>query len=83
MEPSDNEIFFSTYEPNEPKEEIKGVPGMYPNLPCVADYGSFPGDNVCNGEIGLLEDPGLICPYNKPICNYQCGSKFGTCNYSN
>ena len=78
----DNEYIFDIF-PNEPKEEIKGVPGMYPNLPCIADYGSLPGDNVCNGEFGLLEDPGLICPYNKPICNYKCGSKLGTCNYSN
>ena len=75
--------FLPTYTQSKKSLDPRGFSGMYPNLPCVADYGSLPGDNICNGEIGLLEDPGLICPYNKPICNYQCGSKFGTCNYSN
>jgi hypothetical protein len=75
--------FIPSYtEPKSKQKEI-GFSGMYTNLPCVADYGSLIGDNVCNGEIGLLEDPGLICPYNKPICNYKCGSTFGTCSYSN
>ena len=60
----------------------KGTTGMYPNLPCIADYGSSPGDNVCNGEIGLIQDETLICPYYKPICNgYKCDSKFGKCIY--
>lgn len=57
-----------------------GKSGMYPSLPCIADYGASPGDNVCNGEIGLIQDNTLICPYNKPICSgYRCDSKFGTC----
>jgi hypothetical protein len=61
----------------------KGKSGMYPNLPCIADYGALPGDNVCNGEIGLIQDETLICPYYKPICEgYNCGSSFGTCTYS-
>jgi hypothetical protein len=57
-----------------------GKSGMYPSFPCIADYGASPGDNVCNGEIGLIQDNTLICPYHKPICNgYRCDSKFGTC----
>lgn len=57
-----------------------GKSGMYPSFPCIADYGASPGDNVCNGEIGLIEDNTLICPYHKPICSgYRCDSKFGTC----
>ena len=57
-----------------------GKSGMFPGLPCTADYGSSPGDNVCNGEIGLIKDNTLICPYYKPICNaYRCDSKFGQC----
>lgn len=60
-----------------------GKSGMYPNLPCVADYGSMPGDNVCNGEIGLIQDDTLVCPYYKPICKgYRCDSIPGSCDYS-
>ena len=66
----------------ETKIVSKGEKGMYPNLPCVADFGSAPGDNVCNGEIGLIQDETLICPYYKPICNgYKCDSTFGKCVY--
>ena len=57
-----------------------GTSGMYPSFPCIADYGASLGDNVCNGEIGLIQDNTLICPYHKPICSgYRCDSKFGTC----
>ncbi len=60
----------------------EGTSGMYPNLPCIADYGANIGDNVCNGEVGLIQDKTLVCPYYKPICDYRCGSTFGTCSYS-
>jgi hypothetical protein len=60
----------------------EGTSEMYSNLPCIADYGTNIGDNVCNGEIGLIQDQTLICPYYKPICDYRCGSTFGTCSYS-
>lgn len=69
-------------QPNDSQDEKPGFSGMYPGLPCIADYGSQIGDNVCNGEIGLIEDDALVCPYYKPICNYRCGSTFGTCSYS-
>lgn len=72
---------FSSYTEKTPKSN--GVSGMYPNLPCIADYGSQPGDNVCNGEIGLIQDNTLVCPYYKPICQgYRCDSTFGKCTYS-
>lgn len=68
----------------EKKIESKGTSGMYPKLPCIADYGALPGDNVCNGEVGLIQDQTLVCPYYKPICkNYRCGPTFGNCDYSN
>jgi len=67
--------------------------GNYPNLPCIADYSpssggshdysAMAGDNLCNGEFGLLQDKTLVCPYYKPICKgFTCGSNFGTCDYS-
>jgi hypothetical protein len=67
--------------------------GNYPNLPCVADYSplsgtshdysSMAGDNLCNGQFGLLKDKSLVCPYYKPICKgFSCGTNFGTCDYS-
>lgn len=68
----------ASYTQNVPKGD--GKSGMYPSFPCIADYGASPGDNVCNGEIGLIQDNTLICPYDKPICSgYRCDSKFGTC----
>ena len=64
--------------------QSNGKSGMYPNLPCVSDYGGLPGDNICNGEIGLIQDDTLVCPYYKPICKgYRCGPTFGNCDYSN
>jgi|LauGreSBDMM110SN_4_FD.fasta_scaffold96844_2 hypothetical protein len=74
----------------EPQSESAG---NYSNLPCIADYSplsggnhdysAMPGDNICNGEFGLLQDKSLVCPYYKPICKgYSCGSNFGTCDYS-
>jgi hypothetical protein len=67
--------------------------GNYPNLPCIADYSplsgethdysAMAGDNLCNGQFGLLQDKSLVCPYYKPICKgFSCGSNFGTCDYS-
>jgi hypothetical protein len=68
----------------EKKIKSSGKSGMYPNLPCIADYGALPGDNVCNGEVGLIQDQTLVCPYYKPICkDYRCGPTFGNCDYSN
>ena len=59
-----------------------GKSGMYPNFPCIADYGAMPGDNVCNNT--LIQDNTLICPYYKPICSgYRCGNTFGKCIDSN
>lgn len=59
-----------------------GKSGMYPNFPCIADYGAMPGDNVCNDT--LIKDNTLICPYYKPICaGYRCGNTFGKCIDSN
>ena len=72
--------FNSSYTEKTP--ESNGKSGMYPNLPCIADYGAMPGDNVCNGEVGLIQDNTLVCPYYKPICNYRCDSTFGSCDYS-
>jgi len=70
-----------SYTEKTPKSD--GVSGMYPNLPCIADYGASPGDNVCNGEVGLIQDNTLVCPYYKPICKgFRCDSTFGSCDYS-
>lgn len=51
-------------------------------LSCMSDYGTMIGDNLCNGEFGLVKDTNMVCPYNKPICNgYRCGSELGKCEY--
>lgn len=74
--------FFPSYTEKTQINENPGVPGMYTGLQCIADYGAKTGDNICNGEIGLLNDEALVCPYYKPICNYGCGSTLGKCSYS-
>jgi len=80
-DPAEIGTFTQSYNQTTPKSN--GKSGMYPDLPCIADYGSLPGDNVCNGEIGLIQDDTLICPYYKPICQgYRCDSNFGKCTYS-
>ena len=79
VEPTITGSFTSSYTQVTPEIDY-GKSGMFPGLPCIADYLSSPGDNVCNGEIGLIKDNTLICPYYKPICNgYRCDSKFGKC----
>jgi hypothetical protein len=79
VEPTIIGSFTSSYTQVAPQIN-EGKSGMFPGLPCIADYGSSPGDNVCNGEIGLIKDNTLICPYYKPICNgYRCDSTFGKC----
>ena len=78
--PTEIGSFISSYTKVTPQINENGRSGIFPGLPCIADYGSSPGDNVCNGEIGLIQDNSLICPYYKPICNgYRCGSKLGKC----
>jgi len=79
VEPTIIGSFTSSYTQVAPQID-EGKSGMFPGFPCIADYGASPGDNVCNGEIGLIQDNTLICPYHKPICSgYRCDSKFGTC----
>jgi hypothetical protein len=50
-------------------------------IPCIADFGTNVGDNLCCGQTGVLQNTKYVCPSNAPKCsNFKCGSKFGTCS---
>ncbi len=50
-------------------------------IPCIADFGTNVGDNLCCGQTGVLQNTKYVCPQNAPKCsNFKCGSKFGTCS---
>jgi hypothetical protein len=50
------------------------------NIKCVADNGSVPGNNLCCGQEGVLQDTKYICPSEYPNCEgYVCGETWGKC----
>lgn len=49
-------------------------------IPCIADFGTEIGDDLCCGQTGTLKNTKYVCPANKRTCsNFKCGSKFGIC----
>lgn len=51
------------------------------NIPCIADFGTNVGDNLCCGQPGVLQNTKYACPATAPKCgNFKCGSKFGSCS---
>ena len=51
-----------------------------PNIKCVADNGQEPGNPLCCGQEGVLQDTKHICPSEYPFCEgYVCGETWGKC----
>lgn len=49
-------------------------------IPCLADYGTNVGDNLCCGQTGVLQNTKYVCPITRPKCsNFKCGTQFGNC----
>lgn len=49
-------------------------------IPCIANFGTEIGENLCCGQTGVLQNTKYVCPSTAPKCsNFKCGSKFGTC----
>lgn len=49
-------------------------------IPCIADFGTNIGDNLCCGQTGVLQNTKYVCPNTRPKCsNFKCGSQFGNC----
>ena len=50
------------------------------NIKCVADNGSVPGNPLCCGQEGVLQDTKYVCPSEYPNCEgYVCGETWGKC----
>ena len=50
------------------------------NFRCVADYGAEPGDDLCCGQTGVVQNNSDTCPHEYPKCyGYKCGQKWGVC----
>lgn len=50
---------------------------------CVADYGAQPGDDLCCGQTGVVQNNSDTCPHEYPKCyGYECGKKWGVCKSS-
>ncbi len=49
-------------------------------IPCIANFGTEIGENLCCGQTGVLQNTKYVCPSTAPKCsNFKCGTKFGTC----
>jgi hypothetical protein len=50
-------------------------------IPCIANFGTEIGENLCCGQTGVLQNTKYVCPSTAPKCsNFSCGKKFGTCS---
>ena len=51
------------------------------NFKCLADNGAKPGDPLCCGQDGVLQDTKYNCPSEYPHCvGYKCGETWGKCS---
>ncbi len=49
-------------------------------IPCIADFGTDIGDDLCCGQAGVLKDTNNVCPITKPKCtNFDCKTQLGYC----
>jgi hypothetical protein len=49
-------------------------------IPCLADYGTDIGENLCCGQTGVLQNTKYVCPITRPRCSkFKCGTQFGNC----
>lgn len=50
-------------------------------MKCLADNGAKPGDPLCCGQDGVLQDTKYNCPSEYPHCvGYKCGETWGKCS---
>lgn len=50
-------------------------------MKCIADNGAKPGDPLCCGQDGVLQDTKYNCPSEYPHCiGYKCGETWGKCS---
>lgn len=50
-------------------------------IKCLADNGAKPGDPLCCGQDGVLQNTKYNCPSEYPYCiGYKCGESWGKCS---
>ena len=50
-------------------------------MKCIADNGAKPGDPLCCGQDGVLQDTKYNCHSDYPYCiGYKCGETWGKCS---
>lgn len=48
---------------------------------CLADNGAVPGDPLCCGQSGVVQNTDYNCPSEYPYCKgYKCGETWGRCS---
>ena len=51
------------------------------SIKCLANNGAKPGDPLCCGQDGVLQDTKYNCPSEYPHCiGYKCGETWGKCS---
>ena len=51
------------------------------SMKCLADNGAKPGDPLCCGQDGVLQNTKYNCPSEYPHCiGYKCGETWGRCS---
>jgi hypothetical protein len=68
--------------PDEENEEDKDKEkSKKSKMKCLADNGAKPGDPLCCGQDGVLQDTKYNCPSEYPHCiGYKCGETWGKCS---
>ena len=65
---------------DESDDEVESGEIEKTNFRCVADYGAEPGDDLCCGQTGVVQNNSDTCPHEYPKCyGYKCGQKWGVC----
>ena len=69
--------------PDEENEEDEDKKKRYKKskMKCIADNGAKPGDPLCCGQDGVLQDTKYNCHSDYPYCvGYKCGETWGKCS---
>ena len=68
--------------PDEENEEDKDKKkSKKSKMKCIADNGAKPGDPLCCGQDGVLQDTKYNCHSDYPYCvGYKCGETWGKCS---
>lgn len=73
-------LFETKDECEAPDEEEESSPSSS-STKCLADNGAVPGDPLCCGQDGVVQNTNYNCPSEYPYCvGYKCGETWGMCS---